>query len=224
MTTRYYLTNAHGKNKTQMSASYQASLVNRHIRRFTGITGTSSCLYYNLMDECLKERAGGEFNKQSCRREFIKYFIMQLFFGDESIDLCRLESNNTFVPPLGNYFCYPVESNKLFPIITNVSPFVHVRKVTINYGIRTALKRKIPSRDSHVASPWFFYRKVWLILLFPRLIKLMSGILPDVGASSKTRETNMIKIQISNRRTKLCCVFVSRIHLSTPQRTSVPLF
>ena len=78
------------------------------------------------------------------------------------------------------------------------SPFVHVRKVRINSGIRTALKRKIPSRDSHVASPWFFDRKVWLILLFPRLIKLMSGILPDVGTSSKTRDTNMIKIQMSN--------------------------
>ena len=46
----------------------------------------------------------------------------------------------------------------------------------------------------------------------------MSGILPDVGASSKTRDTNMIKIQISNRRTKLCYVFVSRIHLSTPPK------
>ena len=33
------------------------------------------------------------------------------------------------------------------------SPFVHVRKVRINSAIRTALKRKIPSRDSHVASP-----------------------------------------------------------------------
>ena len=107
------------------------------------------------------------------------------------------------------------------------SPFVHVRKVRINYGIRTALKRKIPSWDSHVASPGFFDRKVWLILLFPRLIKLMSGILPDVGTSIKTRDTNMIKIQISNRRTKLCCVGIRESHPSfypPPPETSVPLF
>ena len=53
------------------------------------------------MDERLKRfligRAEGELNKKSCRREFIKYFIMQLFFHDKSIDLCRLESNNIFL-------------------------------------------------------------------------------------------------------------------------------
>ena len=39
------------------------------------------------------------------------------------------------------------------PNYNECSSFVHVKKVRINYGIRTALKRKIPSRDSHVASP-----------------------------------------------------------------------
>ena len=46
----------------------------------------------------LIERAESGFNKKSYRPEFIKYFIMQLFFfHDKSIDLCRLESNNIFV-------------------------------------------------------------------------------------------------------------------------------
>ena len=77
-----------------------------------------------------------------------------------------------------------------------------------------------------MASPWFFDREVWLILLFPRLIKLMSGILQDVGTSIKTRDTNMIKIQISNRRTKLCCVGIRESHPSfyppPPQKKRLP--
>ena len=53
------------------------------------------------MDEGLKKDFlldEPKFNKKSCRREFMQYFIMQLFFfHDKSIDLCRLESNDTFV-------------------------------------------------------------------------------------------------------------------------------
>ena len=46
----------------------------------------------------LIELAFGSSNKQSFSgARPLNYIIMQLFFEDESIDLCRSESNNTFV-------------------------------------------------------------------------------------------------------------------------------
>ena len=68
------------------------------------------------MDERLKKiligRDGGGFNKKSCKVEFIKYFIRQLFFRMTAL---------TFVGqnPITFLLLDPVESNKYFPVCLN---------------------------------------------------------------------------------------------------------
>ena len=68
--------------------------------------------HYNVMDERLKKNIGqaeGEFNKKYFRREFIKCFTVSScnYSLAEIIELCSLESSNTFLLDL-------VESTKSF--------------------------------------------------------------------------------------------------------------